>query len=379
MSIIKKPSINVRGQQVTASGILDASGGTGAFSLSAGPNGISGSLNFNAIQQRAINRSRARGPLAKLYQPNGGKTYQPIIYPLDLDDEHYMIYNVVDRRRPSQKNEGTTRILRSIILPIPANLGVEYSAGYSNESLGALGAMAQGSMGGAELGAAGSDLSSFISEKVAAAKNAFKTDKSDAQVKSGTVVAGVAAVVGATAGAGLLGGALAAGGIENIGTGLMQNEGIAINPHMAVVFQGVDFRTHSFQYKFIAKNQEESDRLKELINVMKENMLPEYKFGTERAGFAFKYPNEFTIEFSSKLSPYLFDIGTSVMTGLSVNYNGEGIPTFFETTGAPVSIDITMSFQETRILTRNGFDKTEYTTDQTPPTNVSGNYDLSKD
>ena len=67
------------------------------------------------------------------------------------------------------------------------------------------------------------------------------------------------------------------------------------------------------------------------------------------------------------------------MTGLSVNYNGEGIPTFFETTGAPVSIDITMSFQETRILTRNGFDKTEYTTDQTPPTNVSGNYDLSKD
>jgi len=296
-----------------------------------------------------------------------------------LDDEHYIIYNVVDRRRPSQKNEGTTRILRSIILPIPANLGVEYSAGYSNESLGALGAMAQGSMGGAELGAAGSDLSSFISEKVAAAKNAFKTDKSDAQVKSGTIVAGAAAVVGATAGAGLLGGALAAGGVANIGTGLMQNEGIAINPHMAVVFQGVDFRTHSFQYKFIAKNQEESDRLKELINVMKENMLPEYKFGTERAGFAFKYPNEFTIEFSSKLSPYLFDIGTSVMTGLSVNYNGEGIPTFFETTGAPVSIDITMSFQETRILTRNGFDKTEYTTDQTPPTNVSGNYDLSKD
>jgi hypothetical protein len=39
------------------------------------------------------------------------------------------------------------------------------------------------------------------------------------------------------------------------------------------------------------------------------------------------------------------------------------VPTFYETTGAPVSIDITMSFQETRILTRNGFDEIEYETD----------------
>jgi len=47
------------------------------------------------------------------------------------------------------------------------------------------------------------------------------------------------------------------------------------------------------------------------------------------------------------------------MTDLTVNYNGEGVPTFFEQTGAPVSIDISMSFQETRILTRNGFGDTE--------------------
>jgi len=48
------------------------------------------------------------------------------------------------------------------------------------------------------------------------------------------------------------------------------------------------------------------------------------------------------------------------MTDLTVNYNGEGVPTFFENTGAPVSIDITLSFQETRVLTRNGFDDLDY-------------------
>ena len=156
MSLIKKPSINVRGQQVTATGTLDSSGGTGAFSVSAkkGTNGISGSVNFNALQQRVINRNTVRRDLAKLYQPNGGKTLAPIIYPLDLDDEHYMIYNVVER--PSYKNEGTTRVLRSIVLPVPSNLQVEYGVGYQNEELGILGGgMAQGSIGGAELKGAG--------------------------------------------------------------------------------------------------------------------------------------------------------------------------------------------------------------------------------
>jgi len=363
MSLIKKPSINVRGQQVTASGTLDSSGGTGAFSVSAGPNGISGSVNFSALEQRVINRNTVRGPLAKLYQPNGGKTNRPIIYPLDLDDEHYMIYNVVERRRPSQKNEGTTRIIRSIVLPVPSNLQVEYGVGYQNEELGALGAMAQGSMGGAELKGAMGDISSFVSEKIAAAKDAFKNDTTDASVKAGTVALGGAAVAGAIGGGGLLAGALAAGGVSGVFTGLLQDEGLAVNPHMAVVFQGVDFRTHSFSYKFLAKNQVESDRLKELCNVMKKHMLPSYAFGTERAGFAFNYPDEFTIEFADKIRPYLFDIGTSVMTGLTINYNGEGIPTFFEQTGAPVSIEITMTFQETRLLTREGFDEIQFATD----------------
>ncbi len=363
MSIFKKPTINTRGQQVTVSGTLDASGGTGAYSLSAGPNGISGSLNFRELKNRVVNRNVTRGPLAKLYRPQGGKINHPIIYPMDLDDEHYMIYNVVERRRPSQKNEGTTRIIRSIVLPVPSNLGVEYAAGYSNESLGALGAMAQGSIGGTELKGALGDAGEAISNSFVAAKNAFKNDTSDAVTKAAAIGAAGAAVTGAIGGAGLLGGALAAGGLGGVATGFVQNEGLAINPHMAVVFQGVDFRTHQFQYKFIAKNQVESDRLKLLINVMKKHMLPEYAFGTERAGLAFKYPDEFTIEFADKIKPYLYDIGTSVMTGLSVNYNGEGVPTFYETTGAPVSIDITMSFQETRILTRNGFDEIEYETD----------------
>ena len=48
---------------------------------------------------------------------------------------------------------------------------------------------------------------------------------------------------------------------------------------------------------------------------------------------------------------------------MQVTYNGENLPIFFENTGAPVSIQITLSFQEVKLQTRDGF--TEYSQDQT--------------
>ena len=43
---------------------------------------------------------------------------------------------------------------------------------------------------------------------------------------------------------------------------------------------------------------------------------------------------------------------------MQVTYNGENLPIFFENTGAPVSIQITLQFQEVKLQTRDGF--TEY-------------------
>ena len=113
------------------------------------------------------------------------KTLAPIIYPLDLDDEHYMIYNVVERRRPSYKNEGTTRVLRSIVLPVPSNLQVEYGVGYQNEGHFRLVLV----LYFPELKGAGGDISSFVSEKIAASKDAFKNDTTDASVKAAMTAA----------------------------------------------------------------------------------------------------------------------------------------------------------------------------------------------
>ena len=121
---------------------------------------------------------------------------------------------------------------------------------------------------------------------------------------------------------------------------------------MAVLFKGVDMREHSFNYKFIARNQQESIAIQKIINAYKYHMHPEYAAGS----LAFKYPDEFEISFADAIAGNLYKIGTCVLKTMTVNYNGEGIPLFFDQSGAPVSIEIQLAFQETKIITRGDLD-----------------------
>ena len=61
--------------------------GKGGFSVSAGPNGVSISANFNNLLKKKISGNRIAGDLAGLYRD--GKTRSNLFYPTDLDNEHY--------------------------------------------------------------------------------------------------------------------------------------------------------------------------------------------------------------------------------------------------------------------------------------------------
>jgi len=357
------PNINLKqitqvGKSVAAqaSGALEqvaGAAGKGAFSVNAGPDGISVSANFNQLLQGKVTGNRINSPLRDLYRPNGGKVNRPIVFPQDLDDEHYMVFNVMERSRPNRQDLGERRAIRSIVLPIPNELKIDYQTEYANEELGLFGGMAAGMVGAADIQGAGRDLSNLVSSKIAAASQALQSNDLDAGVQALGTVAPAAAGAAAGTAAGALGGLLALGGTSGgVISGVQVAEGLAINPHMAVLFKGVGFREHGFSYRFIARNQTESRLIQELINVLKYHMHPSYYAGN----LGFKYPEEFEIEFSPTLAPNLYKIGTSVMKNLSVNYNGEGTPLFFEQTGAPVVVDISMSFQETKIVTKDDMD-----------------------
>lgn len=329
--------------------------GKGSFSVSAGENGISINANFNELLKKETTGNKIISPLNSLY--SNPKVKEPITFPSDLTNEHYMIFSVMNRNRENRSAAVTETAIRNIVLPIPNNLQATYGAQYENEGLGALGAAAAGRLSAEQLGQGANDIGELIKSKFGAATGAIKSGDNDGMLKAAAIVTPLVATAAATGGAGSVAGALTGLGTGgSVLSGVGVDEGIAINPHMAVLFKGVDMREHSFTYKFIARNSQESETLQKLIAVLKYHMHPGYTAGT----MAFEYPDEFEISFADSISSNLYKIGTSVLKSLTVNYNGEGIPLFFEDTGQPVSIEISMAFQETKIVTRENMDTGHY-------------------
>ena len=327
--------------------------GKGAFSVSAGPNGITIGGNFNQLKQGARTPNAIRSPIRELY--SNPKIKSPIVFPQDLDNDHYIMFKIMRERRIDRRDRRTIDTYQNIVLPVPSNLTTAYGANYANESLGTFGAMASTQLNAADLGNAGGSLVDKIMSGINVANKAFEGDTDAATQLAGVFGPGVATAAAAKVG-GAVGGLLALGGTSGgVISGLSVATGATMNPHMAVVFQGVGFRTHAFSYKFIARNATESNTIRLLINTLKYHMHPSYVPGN----LLFNYPDEFEIEFADKIAPYLYKIGTCVLTSMNVNYNGEAMPLFFEDTQAPVSITIELQFQETAILTKDAFEKSE--------------------
>ena len=170
------------------------------------------------------------------------------------------------------------------------------------------------------------------------------------------VITGQAKAILASAGleaAGLVGAKFGGIGGAAVGTaavgaaqGALAGNRIAVNPHLAVLFEGVGFRNHSFNYKFSPRNSGESSAIKDIIFEFKNAMHP------SKEGLAFfNYPDEFDISFPNN-EKFLFKIGTSVLTDFQINYNPDG-GSFFHVNGAPVSVSMSMSFTELDVLTKS--------------------------
>jgi hypothetical protein len=347
-----KPSIVKQHKSIIAqaTGNLEefaGAAGKGSFSASAGPNGVSISGNFNQLLKKVVQGNRIAGDLASLYKD--GKTRSNLFYPTDLDSEHFIMFRVMRRDRDEVLAKSTRHEVQSITLPVPSNLQVQQGASYNDATLGIAGGMAAGKITTGDVMEAGSSLSGVLTDLIDRTTQAFKTKDTDAGIKALGTSVPIASALGAGSLLGGIGGLLAFGGtIGDVKAGVSIDTGLAINPHLAVVFQGVGFRTHAFQYKFIARNQTESDVIKNIIYAFKYAMLPSYTAGS----LAFQYPDEFQIQFAERIEPYLYNIGTCVLESVDVQYNGEGTPLFFESSGAPVSITMSLAFKETAIHTK---------------------------
>lgn len=211
-------------------------------------------------------------------------------------------------------------------LPIPiSGLEDKFDIKYESQALGAIGGVGSSIMdvarGGGLGGIAGAVVTGMLGMGLA-----------------GTEAAGAALgdVIGAPKGAGEASAQLLAGAVNN--------------PNLAAVFKGVNLRQHSFRWKMIAYDANESAQIDRMVTKLKQRALPERM---ENGNFVLKYPH---IAYLYMVGPkgnglITFSEKGAFIENISVSYNGQSHPSFFVGTNSPVEVDLSISFRERSIVT----------------------------
>jgi len=200
--------------------------------------------------------------------------------------------------------------------------------------------------------------------------NALKTgfDSTYDNAEGGATKAAFGSAIGRTGDAGIGATLLAAAkggiqtGVEGLarqaekGSGMLSAQGIAINNHMALTYKGPSkFRTHDFSFSFFPKNEPEAQNVRRILEDFENGMLPRMGNGFEKikgrklSQPLFFAPRHWTIEFFTKNgtpNEYLFEIGKSVITTMSVNHDPSSTVSLHEGTGSPVQTVLGLTFQE---------------------------------
>jgi hypothetical protein len=121
------------------------------------------------------------------------------------------------------------------------------------------------------------------------------------------------------------------------------------NPFREVFFEGIDYRKFNFRYKFMPRTLSESKIVLDIITTFKQHMHPELA----QNGYFYVYPSEFEIMYcyGKEENAYFNKIAQCALTDMSVEYGGEQFSSF--NNGAPTEINLTLSFRELELITKN--------------------------
>ena len=133
---------------------------------------------------------------------------------------------------------------------------------------------------------------------------------------------------------------------------------IAENPFTNTTYQGANVRTFTFNFKMIAESKEESKMIKDINHFFRVNMYGGTEEGSDQQIDAFlQYPPVWEIDFLSGLgeqgatmNPYLPKLFSCYLGGFNSTFNTTAAA--WHEDGAPLEVDISLTFQETRALTQ---------------------------
>ena len=246
-----------------------------------------------------------------------------------------------------------------VYLAMPKGVQTQYKSNYKQMDMGVLGAAVMDALASSGESA---DLAGIAQQAAAAGLPEFA---------SGTI----SNLVNAASGAGNLTGNIDANALQAM------TRGRIFNPFKEQVFTGIDFRTHSFNFKMFSRSKKEAQMIKDIIDYFKMGSVP--SLGGEGAGFQsagisgnrfLTVPDNFNIKFM-RLKPdgegstefvedkdfMHFKIHPSVCTNVSVNYTPDGQYTSFKDVGSNQvmvpAIQLNLSFSEMKLVTAGDVSK----------------------
>ena len=163
-------------------------------------------------------------------------------------------------------------------------------------------------------------------------------------------------------------GAFATGGLGGgVNAAIQRRTGIAPAAMQEMIFNGIDYRTFSFTFKFTPRSKKESDVVNNILHAIKDAMLPE-RYGKGQSIAAYKVPHEFVIRFmqGKAINPYINQIGLWACTGVDIDYGSDKFST--HPSGDPVSIDATLTFRELELMERARYNQLRISASQSDKT-----------
>ena len=234
--------------------------------------------------------------------------------------------------------------VKEIALFMPVGLQFSDGASYTTVDLGRIGSVVNNGRG------------NIINQSVSVASDAFRG--SIAELSSGNGSSFAAAAIAAK-----VPGSTSASAREVYSIG----KRVVTNPYTNVAFSNSEVRSYNFTFKFMPASKDES---KDVLRIIK--MLRKYMYVEERDSFVLRYPPKFEITFwipnlakseeeaaisGDSEAPHLPKPYDCYLTNLQEVVNPSG-NAFFED-GSPAEIDLTLTFQETKSLTRRDIEELE--------------------
>jgi hypothetical protein len=130
--------------------------------------------------------------------------------------------------------------------------------------------------------------------------------------------------------------------------------GQAINPRETLAFEGVNLRTHQFNWDLYPSNISDSERIREIVAMIKRRVLPVTKSIATVSKAFLKYPSTVEIYLIGINREYFMKFKPAMVTSFTVDYGAGGNMAFMKG-GKPAAVNISLALSEMEIETAEDY------------------------